>query len=480
MLNNSSKIYLEGRIFIKKTQKIAVIVKQKKTADFLKSFFANNKIYRPLYFSKAEPFRAFIEKNKPTAVITEESFLPSISDKTTRLPVIVIISGKVAAGVETAISHHADCFVSPPYLVKDLAYKLERIIIDRTELDSMKRELWEYSIINDLFQMISSTLDPKEVLYRIVRKIADVMPVSRCSIIRVDWLRKSAYVIASHENPEIINIKLNLKKYPEILAALSSKEPVLISNILMDPLMRKVREIIAPLGIRSILVIPIMFHEKVIGTLFLRTSRTEHTFEKAELRLLNAIANASANFLNNAFLHEQVEDEKTRLEHLAITDYLTGLYNVRYFYHCIIKEFTRSERYVLPIGCMLLDIDHFKKINDVHGHRVGDRVLKEFARQLSKHVRKSDVLARYGGEEFIIMLPQTSHRGAQAEAERLRTAIKNYKFKSLNNKKGITISIGVSYCPHPKVKTHDELISLADNALFEAKNSGRDKVIVHQ
>jgi len=175
-----------------------------------------------------------------------------------------------------------------------------------------------------------------------------------------------------------------------------------------------------------------------------------------------------------------MEDEKARLEKLAITDFLTGIYNIRYFYHRIIEEFNRSERYILPLSCLMLDIDHFKNINDAYGHKIGDIVLQEFSKLLKRFIRKVDVLARYGGEEFIILLPQTSMNGSLAEAERIRTSIKKHKFKSLKNKEGITVSIGISCSPHPEVQTHDDLISLADNALFEAKNRGRDKVIIYK
>jgi diguanylate cyclase (GGDEF)-like protein len=128
----------------------------------------------------------------------------------------------------------------------------------------------------------------------------------------------------------------------------------------------------------------------------------------------------------------------------------------------------------------MIDIDHFKNINDLYGHKIGDTVLQEFARLLKRFSRKSDVLARYGGEEFIILLPQTSIKGAYAEAERMRISIRNHKFKSLKNKRGLTVSIGISCAPHPKIKTHDDLISLADDALFEAKKGGRDKVMMYK
>jgi two-component system cell cycle response regulator len=448
--------------------------------DFLKSFFEDKKIFKPSYFETPGPFLEYLNDHKPQAVIAEDSFLSSISDRTTRFPVITIITGNIKMGLETAINHHSDHYLYTPYFVQDLEYKLEKSILDRDEFSFMKHEIRELGIVAELSQLISSTLDPKEVLYRIVKKIADVMPVSRCSIIRVDWLRKSAFVVASHDDPDVVNIRLDLKKYPEIMAAFKTRELVVVKDISSDPLMKRVRKLIMSLGVKSILVIPIKVHEKVIGTLFLRTARAEHTFSESEVRLMNVIANTSANALYNAILFEQVEDEKSRLEKLAITDYLTGVYNVRYFYHHIIEEFNRSERYVFPISCVMLDIDYFKKINDEYGHRTGDLVLKEFAGLLKKCSRKSDVLARYGGEEFILMMPQTSAAGALAEAERIRLYVKNHKFKSIKNKKCITVSIGVSFFPHPEVKTHDELITFADNALFEAKNSGRDKVVVYQ
>lgn len=461
-------------------KKIAVIARKKNTNAFLEAFFLDKKIYKPSYFQEAGPFLEYIDKHKPAAVLAEDAFLPMISDKITRFSVIALIAGKVEKGLETAITHHVDSYIYAPYLEKDLAYKLEKLILARNEFDSMKREIWELGTSAEFSKLISATLDPKELLYRIVRKISEVIPVNRCSIIRVDWLHKSAFVVASHEDPNIVGLKLNLKKYPEILAALTSKEPIVVNDVSTDPVMQKVRKVVLLLGIKSILVIPIIFQEKVIGTLFLRTSRTSHVFTVSEIRLLSAIGQISANALHNAFLFEQVEDEKTRLEKLAITDYLTGIYNVRYFYHRIIEEFNRAERYLHPMSCLMLDIDYFKKINDMYGHRMGDMVLKEFARLLKRFSRKSDVLARYGGEEFIVMLPQTSSQGAFAEAERIRKAVKDYKFKSLKNKAGITVSIGISYSPHPKVKTHDELISFADDALFEAKNSGRDKVALYK
>lgn len=460
-------------------KEIAVLAKSSTVLLFLERFFKGCKIYKASYFKRPDFFLNHINERPPAAVIAEGALLDSITAKITKFPTIAVLAGNIGKGVENAISCNVANYVYKPYLERDLEYKLESAILQKYTIEKLGSEMKELEAVVALTQLISSTLDPKELLFRIVKKIADIMPVTRCSIIRADWLNRSAYVVASFEDPKVAGIRLSLRKYPEIMESLTSKKPVMIKDVSTDPLMASVKKIIEPLGIRSILVIPIFFRDKVIGTLFLRTSRSEHAFSETEVRLLNTIAGASANALYNAFLFEQVEDEKSRLEKLAITDFLTGLYNVRYFYHRIIEEYSRTVRYALPISCLMLDIDHFKKINDVYGHKTGDSVLREFANLLRKRCRKSDVLARYGGEEFILLLPQTPMEGALAEAERLREAVRNHKFRSLKNKGGLTVSVGVSVYPHDRIKTHDDLISFADNALFTAKNRGRNQVAVY-
>jgi two-component system, cell cycle response regulator len=457
---------------------IAVLVKDRGLIKFLEKFFKKRKIYRASFFEKPSLLIQHINENPPAVIIIEVSLLPKISDRTTKFPCIAIISGNIRSGIEKAVNHNVKKYMYKPFFDRDLEYKLENIILDKDSIERLHNESKELAAIIELTQLISSTLDQKEILFRIVRKISELMPVTRCSMIRVDWLRKSAFVVATHEDPNITGIKLSLRKYPEIIEALQSKKPVIVKDIITDPIMQPVRDIIVPLGIKSILVLPIIFREKVIGTLFLRTSRKIHAFSANEVRLLNAIANASANALYNAFLFEQVEDEKTRLEKLAIIDYLTGIFNIRYFYHRIIEEFSRCQRYELPLSALMLDIDHFKKVNDVYGHKTGDMVLKEFAQLVKKHLRKSDVLARYGGEEFIILLTQTPLEGAINEAERIRKCVKDHKLKSIDAKTSLTVSIGVASYPDPRIKTHDDLIACSDDALFTAKQRGRDQIFV--
>jgi diguanylate cyclase (GGDEF)-like protein len=126
----------------------------------------------------------------------------------------------------------------------------------------------------------------------------------------------------------------------------------------------------------------------------------------------------------------------------------------------------------------MIDIDFFKKINDTYGHRIGDIVLREFAQLVRGLTRKSDIFARYGGEEFIVLLPQTALEGAVEKAKMIRKEVREYKFMGLDEDYSVTVSIGISCAPDKRINTPDELISFADNALFEAKHKGRDQVIV--
>lgn len=459
-------------------KEIAVLVKARPATRFLEDFFCARREYRASFFNAPRPFIKSLNESRPAAVMAETPFLQKILGHIQGIPAIAVVTGgNPAAGIGTAINCRVSDYVCEPFVLQDVEYKLQSALGNKTGRFGTS-EVEDLRAIIDVTKWVAATLDPKELLYRIVTKISQMMPVTRCSIIRVDWLKSSARVVSSFQDPDIVALDLNLKKYPEITEALRTKKPVFIRDVVTDPLMKRVRDIIAPLGIRSILVVPLLLKEEVIGTLFIRTSRAGHAFRAREVELLKTLADISAVALHNAILYERMEDEKVRLEKLAITDFLTGIYNVRYFYHRIIEEFSRSQRHSLPLSCLMVDIDFFKKINDAYGHKTGDMVLKEFAMKLKRHSRKSDVVARYGGEEFIILLPQTTRKGAVAEAERVRLCVKKCRFRSLGRKLGLTVSIGIATHPDANIETHDDLISLADDALFEAKRLGRDRVAV--
>ena len=159
-------------------------------------------------------------------------------------------------------------------------------------------------------------------------------------------------------------------------------------------------------------------------------------------------------------------------------DDLTGLYNRRFLQQRLEEELHRASRYSLKMSCIMLDIDHFKSINDAHGHSAGDFVLQEVAAIMKRHVRKSDLAIRYGGEEFMLILFESDKNQAQRVAERVRADVESHGFQWQGHTLSLTISSGVASFPDAGISMPDELIARADSALYAAKASGRNMVRV--
>jgi diguanylate cyclase (GGDEF)-like protein len=169
-----------------------------------------------------------------------------------------------------------------------------------------------------------------------------------------------------------------------------------------------------------------------------------------------------------------------KLKRIASLDGLTGIPNRRHFDNTINLEWRRAMRSAKPISLIIVDVDYFKNYNDIHGHLAGDSCLQKIARTIKDSIRRAgNFAARYGGEEFVVILPDTDADGAYLFAESLRQKIENLNIEHKNSKigKNVTVSLGVSTAAPKKGGTLDELISLADKALYKAKQEGRNRVV---
>ena len=177
-------------------------------------------------------------------------------------------------------------------------------------------------------------------------------------------------------------------------------------------------------------------------------------------------------FLSGADVEAQYHEE---IYKMTIIDGLTQVHNKRYLYEALDREIVRARRHGRDLGLLMFDIDHFKRINDVYGHLVGDFVLRELARVVQGRVRRDEIFARYGGEEFAVVVPETTLEGAAALAEALREKVDNHVFVFQSDPIRATISIGVALLAEDDTTAND-LIKRADEKLYLAKNGGRNRV----
>jgi diguanylate cyclase (GGDEF)-like protein len=176
--------------------------------------------------------------------------------------------------------------------------------------------------------------------------------------------------------------------------------------------------------------------------------------------------------------NRELLERKRELEGLSRTDPLTGLFNRRYFEERYAGEFERSRRYRSALACLMIDIDHFKGLNDGHGHAFGDEVLRDVAATIRRTLRDVDLVARYGGEEFVALLPETGLEDGRRAAERVREAVAAREYLAPGDRRvTITASFGVAAHPAPGIASREDLLRAADEALYRAKAGGRNRVV---
>ena len=222
-----------------------------------------------------------------------------------------------------------------------------------------------------------------------------------------------------------------------------------------------------PDGIRSALIFPLAREGQTVGA-FVVGSLTRDAFDDDEIQLLEGVANQTALAMANAILY-------SRMQEMATTDGLTGLANHRFFQESFAKELDRAQRGHTQVALILMDVDHFKNVNDSYGHPVGDKVLRRLSTILKDVLQRTiDLPARYGGEEFVTVLPDTDEKGARRVADKIRNALAKERFDGGDRTFQVTLSAGVAV--YPADGAHKQtLIDHADKALYHSKESGRNR-----
>ncbi|WP_457352280.1 DUF484 family protein [Roseateles sp. P5_D6] len=223
-------------------------------------------------------------------------------------------------------------------------------------------------------------------------------------------------------------------------------------------------------GVRSAALLPLIRQGLLIGSLHLGSRDPERYDAASGTKFLDRLSAIAAIAIESMLNRE-------RLRRAGMTDGLTGVHNRRYFDHRSLIEFSQAVRHRYPLACLFLDIDHFKAINDGHGHPVGDEVLRQVGGLILRSLRTGDLAARYGGEEFIVLLPRTDLTGACEVAERIRLMVQEAPFVTPDGGTvGATLSVGLAMLP-ASATSFTDLLAAADKALYEAKRAGRNRTV---
>ncbi len=330
---------------------------------------------------------------------------------------------------------------------------------DSSVLDSYKR-------LADVFHDVLSEQSLDALLDRIADTLAELIPYDTLSIYQADEGETHLVPVLARDKwaDEIMSSR---SEWGEGISGWAAKhrEPVLTNQAHLDPRVKVVPGT-PPDEAEALISVPLISRDKVKGTLNVYRLGEDASFDESELELAIRFGDAAALALDNAQI-------RARLEHQAQTDSLTGLYNHRYFHERLRAELTRAIRAHDEVGVLMLDIDDFKKVNDIHGHGTGDEVLIDLAELMKSAVRTSDVVCRLGGEEFGVIMPSCDAAAAVGLGRRFADRVREADFGPVG---AITFSVGVAQGPDHAMNPR-ELISCAEAAMMAAKARGKNQIV---
>ncbi|MHC4116499.1 MAG: sensor domain-containing diguanylate cyclase [Planctomycetota bacterium] len=308
-----------------------------------------------------------------------------------------------------------------------------------------------------------------------IRRIPALVGVRFASVYILDETNNILHLY-KHNHPFPINqiVSLNQTPTPLMVMAVRSKELIFVPDIdaHKKPIIRKSQRAFSKnYRTKNCAIVPLICQERVVGVLNLADKTEGDEFLSADIALIELFSQLVGASIGNIRLFEKIQRQAT-------TDGLTGLVNHKTFYEILEKELWRSRRYGGRISMIMVDVDNLKKVNDAYGHRAGDQVLREISKRIKECIRHIDTAARYGGDEFAVILLNTSLEDAKIVAERMVEAVGNSP--AIWNKQRIALSISVGLGQYDADITPEDITSRSDEALYTAKQAGKNRVKIFE
>jgi diguanylate cyclase (GGDEF)-like protein len=338
-----------------------------------------------------------------------------------------------------------------------------RVSLSREELDA------EFKAVYPLSQKLATLSREAEVRELLLRSARNLVPLDGAAVVMADDLQTRYVVEECHGwAAEFAKREVGLSERTWAAWVLrSAEDPYLLDNVASHQ--DRMPILVLDEGgnrTESLLAVPLKARNRTLGALILTGPRG--SFDAASHRVLGILANQAAATVS------LIKDREQQKE-LAVRDGLTNLYNRRAFGELLAQAVAREDRQGGRLALILLDLDHFKKLNDTYGHPAGDEALRATARVLTQHLRKGDQAARYGGEEFVVILPGTEEEGALHLADRVREALHTHRLVFEGARIAISASLGAAVWPGDG-KDPEALLGAADRALYASKQAGRNRV----
>src|SRR5881396_2004215 len=342
-----------------------------------------------------------------------------------------------------------------------------------TKATGSDRKVQEITIFHDVAKALTSSLDLDSILQTIMEKMAEYFRPDTWSLLMVDEEKDELYfaIAVGTASETLKNVRL---KVGEGIAGWVAKhgERLIVPDVYTDPRFAKRIDEMTKLETRSIICVPLRSKLRVLGVIQLVNVHMEN-FTDQETFFLQSLCDYAAIAIENARAVEKIQE-------LTITDDCTGLYNARHLYKTLEAEVYRSSRFGYEFSVLFIDLDHFKSVNDTHGHLIGSKLLAEIGYLIKGQLRLIDFAFRYGGDEFVVLLPQTPKDAALVVARRLRDSLRSSNFcKDEGLNLNVRASIGLATYPHDAKTPHD-IIRQADEMMYMVKNSTRDNIGIAQ
>lgn len=412
------------------------------------------------------------------------------------IPVLMLSAQPPEEASVRSLGLGAADFIRKPYRPKELLARVQaqlrmgavlrstRAALQRSEaaLQRAQHDADSRRTLVDILHEVTGDLSVAELFHLLVRRAARALEVPHCAVMVARPGAAEVTVVAAYEHPGLQARPVPLDWFPEVRQALEEGEPVLVEETATHPLYGAARPVLGidgeSLTVRSAMALPFTIDRAQYGVFLVRRTPGQPGFGPADLEFAQAVITAAVAVIQRAQVVETTMADNARLEQLAQTDPLTQLLNRRALTERISAEMERALRYDATLALLMIDLDHFKRVNDTHGHLVGDDVLRDMGELLRSMIRTNDIVARYGGEEFLVLLPETDDAGAEGFAERIRQTVEAAPFArdAMVEPLRMTCSVGVALFPAARVETAEDLLARADSALYRAKADGRNRV----